>query len=111
MWDVFSFPDPRNKDEKWDLLLHKYIFPLDYLKLHVKSIKKDSETYQYVVQKLTCSGVYLMGTLSNIILQKVLPLVPLTETTMNTFFSYYNDALGGDSYPHEESRNKKLSRG
>ena len=35
MLDFFSLPDPRNKEKRWDLLLHQYIFPLGYVKLHV----------------------------------------------------------------------------
>ena len=34
-WDVFSLPDPRNKEKRWDLLLHNSIFPFEYMKLHV----------------------------------------------------------------------------
>ena len=33
--DVFSLPSPLNKHMKWDLLLHQFIFPLEYLKCHV----------------------------------------------------------------------------
>ena len=72
MWDVFSLPDPRNKKNKWDLLLHKSIFPLDYVKRHVQSLRKGSEADQYVIQNLMWSGVYLRSTLSNTLLQKVL---------------------------------------
>ena len=53
-----------------------------------------------MVQNLTWSGVYLSNTLSNTLIQKVLPLVPLKETgpevfvaTMTTFISNYDDAL------------------
>ena len=28
MWDVFSLPDPRNKEKKWDLLLNQSRFSL-----------------------------------------------------------------------------------
>ena len=70
------------------------------MKRHLQSIKKGSETDQYVVQNLTSSGVYLRITSSNTILQKVLPLVPLTATgsevfvaTTTTFLSDYYDAL------------------
>ena len=28
MWGVFSLPDPRNKEKKWDLILNQSIFPL-----------------------------------------------------------------------------------
>ena len=34
-WDVFSLPDPRNKEKKRDILLHQSRFPLDYVKRHV----------------------------------------------------------------------------
>ena len=100
MWDVFSLPYPRNKDNRWDLLLDKSRFPLDCVKSHVQSLLKGSEADQYVVHNLTLSGVYLRSTLSNTLLQKVLTLVPLTETgpevfvaTMTTFLSDSNDAL------------------
>ena len=100
MWDVFSLPDPRNKENRWDLILLQSRFPLEYVKDHVKSLLKGSEADQYVVQNLTWSGVYLRITLSNNLLQKVLTLVTLTATgpevfvdTMTTFFSDLCDAL------------------
>ena len=100
MWDVFSLPDPRNKEKRCDLLLHQSRFPLDCVRSHVQSLLKGSEADQYVVQNLTWSGVYLRITLSNTLLQKVLTLVPLTATgpivfvaTMTTFFFDSYDAL------------------
>ena len=100
MWDVFSLPDPRNKEKRWDLLLHQSRFPLDYVKSHIQSLLKGSQADQYVVQNLTRSGVYLRSTLSNTLLQKVLTLVPLTATgpevlvsTMTKFLSDSYDAL------------------
>ena len=100
MWDVFSLPEPRNKEKKLDLLLHQYKFPLEYVKCHVQSHQKGSEADQYVVQKLICSGVYLRSNFSNTLLRKVLTLVLLTETgpevfvaTMNKFLSDSYDAL------------------
>ena len=80
MWDVFSLSDPHNKEKMWDLLLRQSRFTSEYVKGHVKSLLKGSEADQYVVQNLTWSGVYLRRTLSNILLQKVLILVPLTAT-------------------------------
>ena len=100
MWDVFSLPDPRNKEKRWDILLHQSRFPLEYVKSRVQSLLKGSEVDQCVVQNLTWSGVYLRSTLSNTLLQKVLALVPLTATgpevyvaIMTTFLSDYYDAL------------------
>ena len=100
MWDVFSIPEPQNKEKRWDLLLHQFRFPLDYVKSHVQSLLKGSEADQYVVQNLTWSGVYLRSTLSNTLLLKVLTLVLLTATgpevfvaTMTTFLSDSYDAL------------------
>ena len=100
MWDVFSLPEPRNKDKRWDLLLHQSIFTLEYVKDYVQSLLKGSEAYQYVVQNFTWSGVYLRSTLSNNLLQKLLKLVPLTATgpevfvaTMTNFLSDSYDAL------------------
>ena len=71
MWDVFSIIEPFNKEKKRYLLIHQSIFTLDYVKLQVKSPKKVCKAYQYVVQNLTWSGVYLWSTVSNNILQKV----------------------------------------
>ena len=53
IWDVFSLPDPCNKDKKWDLILHKYQFPLEYTKNHVKILHKGYKAGHYVVQNLT----------------------------------------------------------
>ena len=80
MWDVFSLTDPHNKEKKWDLLLHKYRFNLEYEKHHVKSLQKSSKADKYMVQKLTWSGMDLRSTSSSAIIQKVLKLVPLTAT-------------------------------
>ena len=80
MWDVFYLLDPLNKEKKWNIILHQYIFPLDYVKRHVQSLKKCNEADQYVIQDLAWSGRYLGSTLSNTLLQKVLTLALLTET-------------------------------
>ena len=100
MWDVFSLPDTHNKDKKWDILLPQYIFPLDYVKCHLNIIHKGSKTEQYVVQNLTCSGVYLGSYFPNSILQMLLSLVPLTTnrpkvytSTMITLLSYSYDDI------------------
>ena len=100
MWDLFYLPDSRNKDKKRDILLRQSIFLLQYVKRHVQSLQKVSEADHYIVQNLTWSGVYLMSTLSNTLLHKVLILVPLTATvpevffaTMTTFLSDSHDAL------------------
>ena len=97
MWDVFSLPDPRNKEMRWDILLHQSRFPLDYVKIHVQSLLKGSEADQYVVQNLTWSGVYLRSTLSNTLLQEVLTLVPLTATGPEVYVSIITTFLS-DSY-------------
>ena len=109
MWDVFSLPDPHNKEKRWGLLMRQYIFPLEYVKGHVQSLLKGSEADQYVVQNLMWSGVYLSSTLSKTLLQKVLTLVPLTATgpevfvaTMNTFLFDSCDALE-DTLTHMKS--------
>ena len=57
MWDIFSLPDPINKEERWYLLLHQYRFPLYYVKIHVQSLLEGSEADQYIVQNLTWLGV------------------------------------------------------
>ena len=78
IWEALSLTYPYFKEKKWYLLLHQALFPLDYVKHHIKSLQKGSEADQYVVQKLTWSGVYLKSTLSSAILMKVLKLVLLT---------------------------------
>ena len=98
MWDVFSLPDPHNKEKRWDILLCRYIFHLEYVKDHVQSLLKGSEADQYVVQNLTWSGVYLRITLSNTILQKVLTLVPLTATGPEVFVATSTTFLSGSYY-------------
>ena len=57
MWDILSLPDPYNKGKKWDILLHQSIIPLDYVKGHVQSLQKFSETDQYVFQKLDVNTI------------------------------------------------------
>ena len=118
MWDVFSLPYPRNKEKRWDLLLNKSIFTLEYVKDHVQILLKVSEADQYVVQNLTWSGVYLQSTLSNNLLQKVLTMVPLTATgpevfvaTMTKFLSDSYDTLE-ETLTHTKSiKLKKIFRG
>ena len=95
IWDVLSLPEPHNHRKKWYLLLHQYRFLLDNVKHHVKSLQKSSKADKYVVHNLMGSGVYLMSTLVNSLLQKLLIVVPLTATrpgvyvyTINTFLSY-----------------------
>ena len=63
MWDIFFFKDPRNKEKKWDIILHQSRFPLEYAKRHVQSLQKGSEADQYVVHNLKWSGVYLRSIL------------------------------------------------
>ena len=74
------------------------------MKRYVNILQKISEAYQYVVQNLTWSGVYLRRNLSSDLLQKILKLVPLKETgpevyvaTMITalydYYDYLVDAL------------------
>ena len=86
MWDVFYPPDPCNKDKKWDIIIYQSRTPLDYMKRHGDSLQKGSEADQYVVQNLKWSGLYLMSTLSNTLLQKVLTFVLLTATGPEVFF-------------------------
>ena len=52
-WNVFSLPDPCNKENNWDLLLHQSRFRLEYVKHHVKNIQKGSKSDKYMVQNLT----------------------------------------------------------
>ena len=97
MWDVLSLPDPCNKEKRWDIILHQYRFPLDYVKIQVQSLLKGFEADQYIVQNLAWSGVYLRSTLSNNLLWKVLTLVPLTATGAEVFVASMTTFLS-DSY-------------
>ena len=117
MRNVFSITDPRNKEKKWDFLLHQSRFPLDQKKRHVQSIYKYSESNQYVVQNMKWSGVYLKSTLSNTLLRKVLKLVPLKATgpevyvaTMTTVLSDSYDSLV-DTLNHMKSLKLKDNPG
>ena len=117
MWDVFSPPEPCNKEKKFDLLLHQSMFPLEYVKPYVKILHKVSEVDHYVDQNLTWSVVYLSITLSNTHLHKVLTLVPLTATgpevfvaTMTTFLSGYYDSLD-ETLTHMKSLKLKIYPG
>ena len=117
IWDVFSLTYQRNKENSWDILLHQSRFPLEYVKRHVQSLQKVSEADQYVVQNLTWSGVYLRSTLSNILLQKVLTLVPFTATgpdvfvvTMTTLLSDSYDAFE-ETLTHMKSLKLKICPG
>ena len=118
MRDVFSLPYLHNKDKTWDILLHQSNLPLEYMKCHVQSLQKRSEEYQYVVQNLMWSGVYLRSNFSNTLLHKVLTLVLMTSTRPEIFFAtmttliydYYNDleesltqmkSINIKSYPRE----------
>ena len=47
MWDGLSLQDTRNKEKKWDLLLHHSRFPLEYVKRYVHSLQKGSEENHY----------------------------------------------------------------
>ena len=63
MCNVFYITDSQNKEKEWDLLLHHSKFPLEYVKRHVQSLLKGSEADHYIVQNLTCSGLYRRSTL------------------------------------------------
>ena len=97
MWYIFSLPDPRNKYNKQDLVIYQSIFSLEYVEHHIQSLQKGSKEDQYVFQNLTWSGVYLRSTLSKIILQKLLTLVPLTATRPEVFVTTTTKFIS-DSY-------------
>ena len=101
MWNVFFLTDPHNKEKKWDIILHQSRFPLDYMKRHVHSLYKGSESDHYVVQNMIWSGVYLRITLSNTLLQKVLTLAPMTGTIPEVFVATMTKFLS-DSYNYLE---------
>ena len=70
------------------------------MKRYVKILQKFSNSNKYVVQNLVWSGVYMMSTFSNALLQKVLTLVLLKAivsevyvVTMTIFISDSYDAL------------------
>ena len=98
MWGVFSLPGHHNNDKKRDLLLHKSIFPLECVKLHVKIQHKSSKSDKYVVQNLTWSGAYLRSTFSYAIIQKILKLVPLTATRPEVYVATIITSLSGSNY-------------
>ena len=70
---------------------------MDDVKRYVQSLHKGSDKCQYVVQNLRWSGVYLRSTLSNTLLQRVLPLVPLTATVFKVFVAIMTTFIS-DSY-------------
>ena len=98
IWYVFSITEPQNKEKEWDLILHHSIFSLEYVKGLVQSLLKGSEADQYIVQNLTWSGVYLRSTLSNDIHQKVLTLVPLTETGPEVYIATMTTIISNSYY-------------
>ena len=117
MWCVFYLPVPRNKDRNWEIILDHCWFISNYTKRHVKTLWKVLKADQDVVQKLKWSGVYLMSTLSNYFLQKLLTVVMLTATvldlyvsTMTIFMSYnYNDLE--ETLTHMKNLKLNISQG
>ena len=103
MWDVSSFPDPRNKEKKLDIILHNSRFPLNYVKLHIQIIQKESEADHYVVQNLMWSVVYLRSTLLNNFLQKILTLVLLAATGPEVFVANMTKFFSDSYYALEEN--------
>ena len=117
MWYVLHLPYPSNKEKIWDILLHKYIFILEYMKLHAQSLQEVSEADQVVVQNLVWSGVYLRITLSKTLLHKVISLVTLTATgpqlfivSITTFLSDLYDYLE-ETLTHMKSIKIKICSG
>ena len=90
---VLYLIDPRNEDKKRYILLHKSIFSLKYMILHLKSLQKGSKAYKYMVQNLKCSGAYLRSTFSSALLQKVLKLAPLTMTGTEVYVATMTTVL------------------
>ena len=99
MWDCFSFPETRNHEKKWDLFLNQSSLPIHYVKRHINSLNKVSKSYEYVVQNLAWSGLYLRSTLLYDLLQEVLILVLVTATGHEVYVAtttagisnYYDD--------------------
>ena len=53
MWDIFSLPNPLNQEDKWGIILLQYLFSLESVKRHVKSLQKCSKADQYVVHNIS----------------------------------------------------------
>ena len=94
MLGVLSLPNPRKQGKNWGIFINQYIFPLDYVKLYIKGLKWSYKANKYIVHNLTWSGGYLRSTLAYALFQKVMSLVPMTETvpevyvaTMSSFIS------------------------
>ena len=85
MWDIVYLTDPCNKYKTWYLLIHKYTFTLDYVKLHVNSLHKVYKADKYMVRNLTWSGEYPQSTLSYAPLHNVMKLVPLPVTGPDSY--------------------------
>ena len=108
MWGVFSLPDPCNKEKKWDLFLHQYIFPLDYVKHHVNNVQKFYKADKYMVHNLTCSELYLRSNLSSSLLQGILKLVPLIATGPEVYISTMTNVLYYSYYSLVDNLNHVL---
>ena len=106
MWNVFYIKDSQNKYKEWDILLHHFKFPLEYVKGLVQSLLNGSEADQYIVQNLKWSGVYLRSTLSNDLLQKVLTLVPLTATGPEVYVATMTTIISDSYYSFMDTLNQ-----
>ena len=100
MWYIFFLPEPWNQENNCYLIIHQSIFPLDYVKLHIKSLKEGYEVDPYMVHNMTWSGLYMRIIFSSYLLQKVLTMALLIETgpevyidTTKTVISNSNDSL------------------
>ena len=78
MWDVFSIPDPKNKQVKWDLFSHLGRLPLDAISQHVKDLRANAD--KYIIDNLDWSGDYLRASLHSTLLSKVLDRLPISAS-------------------------------
>ena len=106
MWDVFYIAYSLNKEKEWDILLNHSKFHLEYVKGLVQSLLKGSEADQYIVQNLTWSEVYLMSTLSNDLLQRVMTLVPLTATRPEVYVATMTTIISNSYYSLVDTLNQ-----
>ena len=53
VWSFFSLIYYCNQDKTWDIILNKFIFTMDYVKVYSKGIKLGFKADKYMVRNLT----------------------------------------------------------
>ena len=79
------------------------------MKNYTKIIHNGAKEYQYVVQNLTRSGLYLRITFPNYLLQKVLVLVPLKPTGPDVYTTSMIKFISDSHYYSEDKINYSKS--